>query len=187
MKNCYNDIIIYFKALFNSNIIEFTNDDKLPYLITVAEYNIIIKDLYKFKDFQKYEQLFLQHLLINKTKENKEIILKEIQTIHENRISKYLLNEKLNLIKQIDDELDCFSLKVKELFNDFIKEYISDNPIKKRKITENEQISINTLTINDIFNYIINNINIKENINLTEEDNGDFLFKFFKLKIDYPL
>ena len=123
----------------------------------------------------------------NKTKENKEIILTEIKTIHENRINKYLFNEKLNLINKIVNELDNFSFKIKDTFNDFIKENISDNPNKKRKIGENEEITMNTYTMKDIFSYIINKINKKENINLIEEENRDFIFQCFKLKIGYPL
>ena len=187
MKNCYNDILIYFNALLNSNIIELIDVDKLPDLITAAKYNIKIQNLYKYKEFYTFEKVFLQYLLSNKIKENKEIILTEIKTIHENRINKYLFNEKLNLINKIVNELDNFSFKIKDTFNDFIKENISDNPNKKRKIGENEEITMNTYTMKDIFSYIINKINKKENINLIEEENRDFIFQCFKLKIGYPL
>ncbi len=85
---------------------------------------------------------------------NKEIILTEIKTIHENRINTYLFNEKLNLINKIINELDNISFKIKESFNDFIKQNISDNPNKKRKI--GEEITMNTYTMKDILNYIIN-------------------------------
>ena len=46
---------------------------------------------------------------------------------------------------------------------------------------------MNTYTMKDIFSYIINKINKKENINLIEEENRDFIFQCFKLKIGYPL
>jgi hypothetical protein len=145
-------------------------------------------NLKKFSKFKKYKNLYLKKLLYEEIKKNKEKFLKEIKEQHTLQINLFLLLNNMILIKNILEELENFSYNIEKMFNDFINDKYFDVVIKKRKISENEKINIqNKINIKDIFKYILKIIDLKEKVNITQEDTGDFLFKLFKLKIGYPI
>ena len=187
IKNCYNNVIQYFKAIFNSTIINLDNENKLS-LIVVSKNEKIMINLKKFNKFKIYKNLYLKKLLYEEIKKNKEKFLKEIKEQHTLQINLFLLLNNMILIKNILEELENFSYNIEKMFNDFINDKYFDVVIKKRKISENEKINIqNKINIKDIFKYILKIIDLKEKVNITQEDTGDFLFKLFKLKIGYPI
>ena len=83
------------------------------------------------------------------------------------------------LIKNILEELENFSYNFKKMFKDFIDDKYFDVVYKKRKISENEKINIqNKLNIKEIFKYILKIIDLKEKVNITQEDSSDCLLNY---------
>ena len=187
IKNCYNNVIHYFNALFNSSIINLDEFGKNNFLL-VAKFKKEIHELEKYNKFKNFESLYLNKLLHIKINEVKDIYLNEVKKINDSYIKSNSRLENLKIIQQILNNFKNFSLNVEELFKEFIKGYFLESSKKKRKLTEEkEEIIIQELNLKKIINYINTIINIYEKIDITEEESGDFLFQLFKLKIGYPL
>ena len=115
--------------------------------------------------------------------------MNNIQSMIEKIENKYLLYLKLKKMKNIFNELKKYRFNIQEYFNNFVAEHCKEYlPIKKKKISENvveEQVITN-------FDYFIKRLkeyicDINENVELTEDEPGEFVLKLFLEKIGFNI
>ena len=186
MKNCYEDIILYLNKFFQSKILKVKNDNYNNYN-ELLKYKELINELNQYHKFQIFKNLYLNKLLNNKIKENKNSLLNEIKEINNSILEINCIINNLDLIKKVLLDLKKLSFDIGKIFKDFMEENYPSESNKKMKISENEDKKIHKITLNEIKEYIKTLINTEKKIDFISEEPKEFLFQLFKLNIGYPL
>ena len=186
MKNCYEDIILYLNKFFQSKILKVKNDNYNNYN-ELLKYKELINELNQYHKFQIFKNLYLNKLLNNKIKENKNSLLNEIKEINNSILEINCIINNLDLIKKVLLDLKKLSFDIGKIFKDFMEENYPSESNKKMKISENEDKKIHKVSLNEIKEYIKTLINTEKKIDFISEEPKEFLFQLFKLNIGYPL
>ena len=188
MKNCYEDVIVYLNKFFQSKILKIKNDDyNYNNYNELLKYKQLINELNQYHKFQNFKNLYLNKLLNNKIKENKNSLLNEINEINKSILEINGLISNLDLIKTVLLNLKKISFNIEKIFNDFMEENYPSESNKKMKICENEDKKIHKISLNEIKEYIKTFVNTNKTIDFISEEPKEFLFQLFKLTIGYPL
>ena len=188
MKNCYEDVIVYLNKFFQSKILKIKNDDyNYNNYNELLKYKQLINELNQYHKFQNFKNLYLNKLLNNKIKENKNSLLNEINEINKSILEINGLISNLDLIKTVLLNLKKISFNIEKIFNDFMEENYPSESNKKMKICENEDKKIHKISLNEIKEYIKTLVNTNKTIDFISEEPKEFLFQLFKLTIGYPL
>ena len=126
--------------------------------------------------------------LRNYIKENQQILNNKIKLMIKNIKLKYRLFLKLEKMKEIFSELQLYNFDIKEHFKNFANDYDENLPkkfIKTSEFEKDEKVITN-------FNYFIKKLkeyisDVNEEVIITEEEPGQFVFKLFLQKIGFNL